>query len=114
MFFTSQSILFALSALFSATEAQPHRHSHQHGASKRASGVVTGRGIVYADGNTGMGALAPKLEWSTDWTAWQDNPNNNDLGAFVPQAWGLDYNNGNANDHCGLQAFLPLNKQCYY
>ena len=108
MFFTSQSILFALSALFAATEAQPHRHSHQHGTSKRASGVVTGRGIVYADGNTGMGALSPKLEWSTDWTAWQDNPDNNDLGTFVPQAWGLDYNNGNAQDQCGLQPFLSF------
>ena len=114
MFFTSQSILFALSALFAATEAQPHRHAHQHGTSKRASGVVTGRGIVYADGNTGMGALSPKLEWSTDWTAWQDNPDNNDLGTFVPQVWGLDYNNGNAQDQCGLQPFclspavLPL------
>ncbi|KAM0794789.1 glycosyl hydrolase catalytic core-domain-containing protein [Usnea florida] len=105
MFFTSQSILFALSAFFAATEAQPHRHSHQHGTSKRASGVVTGRGIVYADGNTGMGALAPKLDWSTDWTAWQDNPDNNDLGTFVPQVWGLDYNNGNPQDQF-LSAFL--------
>ena len=98
MLFTSQSIFLAFCAL-STARAQPHarihQHQHQHGASKRASGTVSGRGIVYADGNSGMGALGPgKLTWSTDWTPWEDNPAKADLGTFAPQAWGLDVPNG--------------------
>ncbi|CAF9932880.1 MAG: hypothetical protein ALECFALPRED_005400 [Alectoria fallacina] len=95
MLFTSQSLFFALSALFSAAQAQPHGHTHHHASSKRATGVVTGRGIVYADGNSGMDALDGKLTWSTDWTPWEDNPSNADLGTFVPQVWGLNNANGN-------------------
>ncbi len=102
MLFTPPSVFFAFSALLSAVQAQPHRHAHQHGTSKRATGVVSGRGIVYADGNTGMGALSGdgKLTWSTDWTPWQDNPTNADLGAFVPQVWGLNNANGDSEKQC--------------
>ena len=100
MFFTSHSLFLALSALSSTAAAQPHGHFHQHGASKRASDVVSGRGIVYADGNSGMGALGGKLKWSTDWTAWQDNPANSDLGTFVPQVWGLNNPNGDPQKQC--------------
>ena len=116
MLFTSQSVLFALSALSSTAAAQPHGHNHihQHGASKRDSGVVSGRGIVYADGNTGMGALSGKLTWSTDWTAWQDNPNKDDLGTFVPQVWGLNNPNGDAQKQCKLLINQQLNQWCHH
>lgn len=95
MLFTSSSFLFASSALLSAIHAQPyhgqpHGHTHQHATSKRASsGVVSGRGIVYAWGDTGMDALDGKLSWSTDWSGWEDAGSAN-LGAFAPQVWGLD------------------------
>lgn len=105
MLFTSQSVFLTLSALLSAIQAQPHRHAHQHATAKRATGVVSGRGIVYADGNTGMSALSPKLDWSTDWTAWQDNPANADLGTFVPQVWGLNNPDGDSEKQF-LAAFL--------
>lgn len=107
MLLTSQSIFLASSALFSAVQAQPHGphgHTHQHATSKRATGVVTGRGIVYADGNTGMGALDGKLSWSTDWTAWEDNPSNANLGTFAPQVWGLDV----PKTQCKLPPLLRL------
>ena len=110
MLFTSQSIFWTLSALSAAARAQPHGHIHQHGASKRASGVVSGRGIVYADGNTGMGALAGKLSGSTDWTPWQDNAANADLGTFVPQVWGLDNANGDPNHQCIYSHRLRLSQ----
>lgn len=100
MFFTSQSILFAFSALLSAVQAHPHGHAHQHRNSNRATGVVTGRGIVYADGNTGMSFLDGKLTWSTDWTPWEDKPNSADLGSFVPQVWGLDNADGDTERQC--------------
>ena len=109
MLFTSQSVLLALSAV-SAARAQPHGHTHQHGASKRATGVVTGRGIVYADGNTGMSALGGKLSFSTDWTAWQDNPDNVELGTFVPHVWGLDNPNGDPKKQCEPLRHLRLNQ----
>ena len=109
MFFTSQSVLLALSVLSSA-RAQPHGHIHQHGASKRATGVVSGRGIVYADGNSGMGALGGKLTFSTDWTPWQDNPSNADLGTFVPHVWGLDNANGDPNKQCKSLLHLRSNQ----
>lgn len=87
MLFTTQSILLACTTLSSAAWAQPHGHihGHQHGTSKRTTGVVSGRGIVYKDENTGMGALAGNLEWSTDWSPYQDNPTNANLGTFTPQ-----------------------------
>ena len=108
MLFISQSVFFALSAFFSAAQAQPHGHMHQHSTSKRATGLVSGRGIVYADGNTGMTALAGKLKWSTDWTAWQDNPSNADLGTFVPQVWGLNNANGEAQKQCKAPLHLRI------
>lgn len=94
MLFISQSVFFTASTLLSAIHAQPHGqfhgHTHQHSTNKRASnGVVSGRGIVYTWGNTGMEALDGKLAWSTDWSGWADAQNAN-LGAFVPQVWGLD------------------------
>ena len=107
MLFASQSVF--ISALLSAVQAQPHRHAHQHATSKRATGVVSGRGIVYADGNTGMSALSPKLDWSTDWTAWQDNAANADLGSFVPQVWGLNNANGDSEKQCKLTQRPRLN-----
>ena len=110
MFFTSQSIFLASSALWSAVQAQPHGHTHQHAASKRATGVVTGRGIVYADSNTGMGALGGKLSWSTDWTPWEDNPTNADLGSFAPTVWGLDNADGDPRYQCKSSHHLPLNQ----
>lgn len=105
MLFTSQSILFAFSALLSAVQAQPHGHAHRHRNSERTTGVVTGRGVVYADGNTGMSALDGKLTWSTDWTPWEDNPTNADLGSFVPQVWGLNNADGDSEKQF-LNAFL--------
>ena len=109
MLFTSQSVLLALSALC-AVRAQPHGHIHQHGASKRATGAVKGRGIVYADGNTGMGALAGKLDFSTNWTPWQDNPANDNLGTFVRQVWGIDYANGDPMKQCEFLHYSRLNE----
>ena len=109
MLFTSQSVFLTLSVL-SAARAQPHGHVHQHAASKRATSVVSGRGIVYADGNTGMGALAGKLSFSTDWTAWQDNPSNADLGTFVPHVWGLNNANGDSEKQCKPPRQLRLNQ----
>ena len=100
MLFTSQSIFFAISALFSTLQAQPHGHTHHHGTSKRATGVVSGRGVVYADGNSGMAALGGKVSWSTDWTPWEDNPTNADLGNFAPQAWGLNNADGDPQKQC--------------
>ena len=100
MLSTSPSILFAFSALLSAVQSIPHGHGHQHAHSKRATGVVTGRGIVYADGNTGMSALDGKLTWSTDWTPWEDKPSDTDLGSFVPQVWGLDNADGDTEKQC--------------
>lgn len=108
MLFTSQSIFFAISALFSTLQAQPHGHIHHHGTSKRASGVVSGRGVVYADGNSGMAALGGKVSWSTDWTPWEDNPTNTDLGNFAPQAWGLNNADGDPQKQF-LTAFLNAN-----
>lgn len=94
MLLISSSFLFVSSALISAVHAQPHGqvhgHTHQQATSKRAStGVVSGRGIVYAYGDSGMQALDGKISWSTDWSGWADAQNAN-LGAFTPQAWGLD------------------------
>ena len=90
MLFTSQSVFFTSSVFLSAVQAQPHGHTHQHATSKRAStGVVSGRGIVYAYGDTGLEALDGKLAWSTDWSGWADAQNAN-LGPFAPQVWGLD------------------------
>lgn len=90
MLLTSPSFIFVSSALLSAVQAQPHGHIRQHATSKRAStGVVSGRGIVYPYGATGMEALNGKVNWHTDWSGWADAQGAN-LGDFAPQVWGLD------------------------
>lgn len=107
MLFTSQSIFLAFGVALPAVRGQPHAHIHQHGASKRATtGTVSGRGIVYATDNTGMGALGGgKLQWSTDWSAWESSPTKGQLGSFAPQAWGLDIP--------GTPCMLPHHLQLY-